>query len=130
MRCAAVAVMVGYAVGGIGSGAGHQHDISAARHSAASAMKTVEYRGYAIRVPAAWPVYLLSDDPSRCVRYDVNAVYLGSPGPNQKCPPHLVGRADTVSIGGPATPGARRRRSGPTCGPRSEPSERAGACRE
>ena len=43
--------------------------------------------------------------PSQCVRYDVNAVYLGTPGPNPDCPAHLVGRADTVSIGGPAAPG-------------------------
>ena len=122
MRRAAVAVMVGCAFGGIGSGVGHQHEISDVRltaaiqsvttktaamtaKSAALAMKTVEYGGYAIRVPATWPVYLLSKDPGQCVRYDVNAVYLGTPGPNQNCPPHLVGRADTVSIGGPVTPG-------------------------
>ena len=122
MRRAAVAVMVGCAFGGIGSGVGHQHEISDVRltaairsvtkktaamtaKAAAPAMKTVEYGGYAIRVPATWPVYLLSKDPGQCVRYDVNAVYLGTPGPNQNCPPHLVGRADTVSIGGPVTPG-------------------------
>jgi Domain of unknown function (DUF1906) len=122
MRAAAVAVMVGCAVGGIVSGVGHQHDISGVRLTAAiqsvtdkttaktvrvaaSAMKTVQYRGYAIQVPASWPVYSLSEDPSQCVRYDVNAVYLGTPGPNQKCPAHVVGRADTVSIGGPVTPG-------------------------
>ena len=122
MRRAAVAVMVGCAFGGIGSGVGHQHEISEVRltaaiqsvttktaamtaKAAAPAMKTVEYGGYAIRVPASWPVYLLSKDPGQCVRYDVNAVYLGTPGPNQNCPPHLVGRADTVSIGGPVTLG-------------------------
>ena len=122
MRRAAVAVMVGCAFGGIGSGVGHQHEISKVRltaaiqsvttktaamtaKAAAQAMKTVEYGGYAIRVPASWPVYLLSKDPGQCVRYDVNAVYLGTPGPNQNCPPHLVGRADTVSIGGPVTLG-------------------------
>ena len=124
MRRAAVAVMVGCAFGGIVSGVRHQHDISGVRltaavqsisykttsrtaKAAAPAMKTVEYRGYAIRVPASWPVYSLSKDPTRCVRYDVNAVYLGTPGPNQKCPAHVVGRADTVRIGGPATPGPR-----------------------
>ena len=122
MRRAAVAVMVGCAFGGIGSGVGHQHEISEVRltaaiqsvttktaamtaKAAAPAMKTVEYGGYAIRVPASWPVYLLSKDPGQCVRYDVNAVYLGTPGRNQNCPPHLVGRADTVSIGGPVTLG-------------------------
>ena len=122
MRRAAVAVMVGCAFGGIGSGVGHQHEISDVRltaairsvtkktaamtaKAAAPAMKTVEYGGYAIKVPATWPVYLLSKDPGQCVRYDVNAVYLGTPGPNQNCPSHLIGRADTVSIGGPVTPG-------------------------
>src|SRR5580704_10516435 len=121
MRRAAVTVMVGCAFGGIVSGVGHQRDISGVRltaaiqsitnrtaaKAAAPAMKTVEYRGYAIRVPATWPVYSLSKDPAQCVRYDVNAVYLGTPGPNPDCPAHVVGRADTVSIGGAATPGQR-----------------------
>ncbi len=121
MRRAAVAVMVGCAFGGIASGVGHQRDISGVRltaaiqpitnktaaKAAASAMKTVEYRGYAIRVPATWPVYSLAKDPSQCVRYDVNAVYLGTPGPNPDCPAHVVGRADTISIGGHVTPGPR-----------------------
>ena len=121
MRRAAVAVMVGCAFGGIATGVGHQRDISGVRLTAAiqpitnktaakvtaPAMKTVEYRGYAIRVPATWPVYSLSKDPRQCVRYDVNAVYLGTPGPNPNCPAHVVGRADTISIGGPATPGPR-----------------------
>ncbi|MGH3203224.1 MAG: DUF1906 domain-containing protein [Streptosporangiaceae bacterium] len=113
--------MVGCAFGGIVTGVGHERDISGVRLTAAiqsitnktaakaavPAMKTVEYRGYAIRVPATWPVYLLSQDPRQCVRYDVNAVYLGPPGPNPDCPAHVVGRADTVSIGGPAAPGQR-----------------------
>jgi hypothetical protein len=73
--------------------------------AAGPAMKTIEFRGYAFRVPASWPVYQLSKDPTQCIRYDVNAVYLGTPGPNQHCPPGLVGTADTVSVGGPAIPG-------------------------
>jgi hypothetical protein len=76
-----------------------------AHQAAGPAMKTVEFRGYAFKVPASWPVYQLSKDPSQCIRYDVNAVYLGTPGPNQHCPPGLVGTADTVSVGGPAIPG-------------------------
>ncbi len=62
------------------------------------AFKVVRYAGYTIRVPASWPVYRLDRDPSRCVRYDRHAVYLGRPGVNQQCPAHLVGRAATVSI--------------------------------
>ncbi|HZC64337.1 MAG TPA: glycoside hydrolase domain-containing protein, partial [Streptosporangiaceae bacterium] len=48
--------------------------------------------------PASWPVYRLDRDPSRCVRYDRHAVYLGRPGANQQCPAHLVGRTATISI--------------------------------
>ncbi len=131
MRGAAVAVMLGCAFGGIAFAAGNSHVISDVQLSsavqpipqkaaakdtkptksakttktAAQAMKTVTYRGYSIQVPSSWPVYSLDKDPSKCVRYDVNAVYLGTPGPNQDCPPHLIGHADTVSIGGPLTPG-------------------------
>ena len=76
-----------------------------ANHAAGPAMKTVEFRGYTFKVPASWPVYDLSKDPNQCVRYDVNAVYLGTPGPNQQCPPNLVGTHDTVTVGGPAIPG-------------------------
>ena len=131
MRGAAVAVMLGCAFGGTGFVAGNSHVISdvqltsavqpipqkaAAKdtkpiksakttQTATQAMKTVTYRGYSIKVPSSWPVYSLDQDPSKCVRYDINAVYLGTPGPNQDCPPHLIGHADTVSIGGPLTPG-------------------------
>jgi hypothetical protein len=122
MRRAAAAAMAGFTFGGMALGVGHQHDISDVRLTAAiqsvtkkttgkpakaatPATKTVEYRGYEIKVPASWPVYRLSQDPRQCVRYDVNAVYLGTPGPDQDCPPHVVGRTDTVSIGGPAAPG-------------------------
>src|SRR5438105_10149817 len=125
MRRAAVAVIIGgYAFWGIGSGLGHQPVIVGARLTAAvrpamkgasltavirtakkaaarPGAKTVRYDGYEVSVPASWPVYDLTKDPHRCVRYDLNAVYLGTPGPDQKCPPDLVGRADTISIGGP-----------------------------
>jgi hypothetical protein len=51
-------------------------------------------------------VYRLDRDPSRCVRYDQHAVYLGQPGANQQCPAHLVGRTATISIQAAAsTPG-------------------------
>ena len=60
--------------------------------------KTVRYAGYTIRVPVSWPVYRLDRDPSRCVRYDQHAVYLGQPGANQQCPAHLVGHTATISI--------------------------------
>jgi len=68
-------------------------------------MKVVQYRGYELSVPASWPVYQLARDPDQCIRYDMHAVYLGTPGVNQICPPGLVGRTETVSIGGPAFQG-------------------------
>jgi len=61
-------------------------------------VQVVRFAGYTIEVPAAWPVYRLARDPSRCVRYDRNAVYLGHPGANQQCPAHLAGRVATLSL--------------------------------
>src|SRR6266704_3413815 len=46
----------------------------------ATKMKTVVYAGYEFQVPASWPVYRLDEHPQTCVRYDVHAVYLGTPG--------------------------------------------------
>jgi len=63
-----------------------------------TAMKTVVYHGYEFQVPASWPVYRLDQHPTTCVRYDVHAVYLGTPGPNMQCPAGLVGRTQTVSV--------------------------------
>ena len=121
MRGAAVAFAVWYTFGVTSPGTGHLCIISNMRpaavqsvlpktaaktaEAAPSIMKTVGYHGYAIKVPSSWPVYRLDKDPDQCVRYDVNAVYLGAPGSSQDCPPHLVGRTDTLSIGGPIAPG-------------------------
>ena len=63
-----------------------------------TAMKTVVYHGYEFQVPANWPVYRLDQHPTTCVRYDVHAVYLGTPGANMQCPAGLVGRTQTVSV--------------------------------
>ena len=86
----------------------------------APAMKTVVYHGYAFQVPASWPVYRLDQHPRTCVRYDVHAVYLGTPGTNMDCAAGLIGRTQAVSFiptgeaagrpsgrrGQPAQPGA------------------------
>ncbi len=58
----------------------------------------VRFAGYTIDVPAGWPVYRLAGDPTRCVRYDQHAVYLGRPGAEQQCPAHLAGRVATVTL--------------------------------
>src|SRR5579871_3053972 len=57
----------------------------------ASTMQTVTYDGYSVTVPASWRVFHLDSDPGQCVRYDINAVYLGRPGANQNCPSNLMG---------------------------------------
>jgi hypothetical protein len=92
MRRAALAVVVsGIALGGnpVPASAGE------------TGTQTVSYGGYEITVPASWPVYRLAADPTRCVRYDVHAVYLGTPGPDQQCPPGLAGHTETVTIASP-----------------------------
>ena len=66
--------------------------------SLAPGEKVVRFAGVSVQVPSAWPVYDLSRDPRRCVRLDVHAVYLGSPGPDEQCPAHLVGRTEAVVI--------------------------------
>ena len=63
-----------------------------------TALKTVVYHGYEFQVPASWPVYRLDQHPTTCVRYDVHAVYLGTPGVYMQCPAGLVGRTQTVSV--------------------------------
>ena len=61
-------------------------------------MRTVAYHGLEFDVPGSWPVYDLDADPSTCVRFDVNAVYLGHPGADMQCPAGIVGRADAVLV--------------------------------
>src|SRR5580693_2119268 len=111
-RVAAAVIAGGCALAGIGFGVGHRAvivdtsltgtaGIPMTRPVAGPATKTVQFKGYQISVPTGWPVYWLNKDPQQCVRYDVNAVYVGTPGANQQCPPGLVGRTQTVSIGGP-----------------------------
>ena len=58
--------------------------------------RSVDYRGVHLSVPSDWAVVDLDADPTRCVRLDVRAVYLGRPGSQQDCPAHLVGRAETI----------------------------------
>ena len=67
-----------------------------AKPSAPSKPRTLDYRGVRLTVPAGWSVVDLDADPTRCVRLDVNAVYVGSPAGQQDCPAHKVGRAETV----------------------------------
>ena len=72
--------------------------LNAAPAAQAADERTVDYRGYEIDVPADWPVFDLAQDPTTCVRFDRPAVYLGTPGEQQDCPSHLVGRTTGLVI--------------------------------
>ncbi|WP_147067879.1 glycoside hydrolase domain-containing protein, partial [Terrabacter aerolatus] len=75
--------------------------------SAPVGTRPVDYRGVHLTVPSDWKIVDLDADPTRCVRLDVKAVYLGQPGSQQDCPAHLVGRTDTLWL----HPGADRSRA-------------------
>src|ERR1700736_5523556 len=65
---------------------------------AGGADKGVRYRGYAVAVPASWPVFDLRSHPSVCVRFDRHAVYLGQPSSAQRCPAHAAGRTEAILL--------------------------------
>ena len=99
----ASALLVAAGCGGGGSDtavrSGRQGVVAAAEGDVDPAgLRTITYHGVAFDVPASWPVYDLAADPSTCVRFDVNAVYLGHPGPDMACPAVAVGRADAVLV--------------------------------
>ena len=60
--------------------------------------KTVQFDGHAVRVPAGWPVYRLAEHPRMCVRLDRRAVYLGTPGANERCPSQAIGARRAILI--------------------------------
>lgn len=64
----------------------------------AAGLRTLTYQGVQFDVPAGWPVYDLTTNPTTCVRFDTHAVYLGHPGANMACPAGIVGRTDTVLV--------------------------------
>jgi Domain of unknown function (DUF1906) len=59
---------------------------------------TLAYRGLTLDVPAGWAVYDLERSPQTCVRFDRQAVYLGTPGTDQRCPARAVGRTDALLV--------------------------------
>ena len=62
------------------------------------ATQLIRYGGVEFVAPSDWPVYDLEADPSTCVRFDVNAVYLGHPGADMRCPAGILGRAGAVLV--------------------------------
>jgi len=65
---------------------------------AAASAKTVSYRGVSVAVPAGWPVIRVDQHSTICVRFDRHAVYLGTPGVQERCPQNLVGRTEAILI--------------------------------
>jgi hypothetical protein len=66
--------------------------------TAGSSWKSVTYHGYSVSVPRSWPVYNLARDPSVCVRFNRHAVYLGQPGPVERCPADPAGRSEAILL--------------------------------
>ncbi len=60
--------------------------------------RTVHYRGLRIEVPSSWPVFDLATRPSTCVRFNRHALYLGSPGAEQRCPADAAGRTEAILV--------------------------------
>jgi hypothetical protein len=119
-RAIAAAVTGGLVLGGTAAG---QAFAAVPAAPATPAMKTVVYHGYAFQVPASWPVYRLDQHPRTCVRYDVHAVYLGTPGANMDCAAGLVGRTQAVSF---IPVGEAARRTGGRSGQQARPGATAG----
>ncbi|WP_155884757.1 glycoside hydrolase domain-containing protein [Actinomadura flavalba] len=70
--------------------------------------RTVAYRGVRVPVPAGWAVHDLAREPGRCVRFDRNAVYLGTPAADADCPSRVVGGATALHVE-PLGPAGQRR---------------------
>ena len=60
--------------------------------------RTIRFGGATVRVPAGWPVIRLAERPRACVRLDRKAVYLGTPGPEQRCPAEAMGRRRAILV--------------------------------
>jgi len=81
----------------VGTGSRKQ-SVTPAQNADAPGLQTVAYQGVEFDVPASWAVHDLSTDPSQCVRFDVNAVYLGHPGEDMQCPAGIVSHADAMLV--------------------------------
>jgi len=71
---------------------------AASAASSSGTYQVIDYHGYEIQVPASWPVYNLTADPTRCVLFNRHAVYLGTPGADQRCPARAFGRTGAVLV--------------------------------
>jgi hypothetical protein len=63
-----------------------------------AAARTVHFDGRSVNVPRGWPVLRLAEHPRACARLDRKAVYLGSPGANQRCPAEAMGARRAILV--------------------------------
>jgi Domain of unknown function (DUF1906) len=82
----------------VGTGAIGAPAPASAATAAIAATKVVSYRGERLTVPASWPVFRLARQAGTCVRFNRHAVYLGSPGADQRCPAHAAGRTEAILL--------------------------------
>nr|BFE34832.1 hypothetical protein GCM10010200_070830 [Actinomadura rugatobispora] len=97
------------------AGARHRHGRAAVRVAA--------YRGVRIPVPEGWEVHDLDRDPTRCVRFDRRAIYLGRQGDRPDCPSRVIGGEDALHVE-PLGPPPRVR--GPEPSPSRDGARRTG----
>jgi len=71
--------------------------------SQAHASQHVAYLGHTFTVPSGWSVVNLSKDPTACVRFDVHAIYLGTPSTSQKCAAAGVAPAEAAVLVSPGS---------------------------
>jgi len=81
-----------------------------------TALRTVRYHGYVVRIPNTWPVYDLARRPQTCVRFNRHALYLGDPSRQQECPAHAAGRTEAILIVPQRVATARATRAGSVVG--------------
>ena len=84
---AGITLLTGLSPAGAAMAAGH----GTAANQATGLTKTVTYLGHRFRIPATWPVISLAAHPRTCVRFDVHAVYLGTPSAEENCSASGVG---------------------------------------
>ena len=72
--------------------------VAAVSLPAVAGARTVSYRGYAVKVPAGWPVFKLTAGSRTCVRFNRHAVYLGTPSTTQRCPTDALGRTEAILV--------------------------------
>lgn len=72
--------------------------LGTARAVGTDATTKITYRGHEFTVPASWQIVDLEKHPDVCIRFDRHAVYLGTPGDQQRCPAGARGRTEAVLI--------------------------------